>query len=567
MTTQGCKECPPEEVILPLRNMAAGIAMIGFSILWIWFSWSPFFPGLAERLTGGSKMFSACSDWGGKLAKIGKHTVSVFKAFHTLREKAAEAKLPQYFKIFVGFFQITSSFLSFQVKWPITFLNALMWLKATINFSVLSLPGVSCLWKTITYRRRLLVYTLSPVFLVAILALPVCFALYRVKQAREDTEEGKRKRKSREKRCSATLDRFWNGVMFTAFMLYPLLALITLEPFNCQPAGLGLLAADYREPCPDPMSLERIWAAVFIIVYPIGIPVGSILILRSMGVQRLAKEKVDAALTSAMINLYIKRTTSVESQRITQLIGPLGENQEEFKRRVRALYCAIWPEGGEALDHGELMELKIGSRRVKVKILHGKGLPRTDQIGHIDSYCWVSLAGRKERTRAQKNTANPSWANEDFIFEVEEGAQITDEMLTLTIQVMDWDQMGRNTLVGQVGIKSTEIKEILKSKPGSSKEFKLQVDIVPGTDIFDASTNCYARFCPGKNSASNLDSNTEKEGTQFELLVYVESLENVIAGAEVSMIQNFAILYDANGVKAIIPCCFPIFYVPLRILI
>ena len=120
---------------------------------------------------------------------------------------------------------------------------------------------------------------------------------------------------------------------------------------------------------------------IFTMVYPIGIPLASILVLRSMGVHRLAKEKVDAALTAAMTNLYIKRTTSIEPQKITQLMGPVGEDQSEFKRRARALYAIVWPELAQAqvipteqasITDGKdtaLAALKIGSRRVKVKYL------------------------------------------------------------------------------------------------------------------------------------------------------------------------------------------------------
>lgn len=553
MTTQGCKECPAEAEIVPLRNIAIGIAFVAFFAFWLWFSWSPFFPSIGHYLNGifsGLWKLSTANDklqsWKGKAYKY-------VKGIHKLMQKASEIKLPQYFKIFVGFFQVTSSFISFQVKWPNTFLNAMQWMKATINFSVLSLPGVSCLWKTIMYRRKLLIYTLSPLCFIALLLVPVCVAEFRIWQTKK-LPVGADKTASRKKRYGATLDRFWNGVMFTAFMLYPLLSLITLEPFNCQPAGLGLLAADFREPCPEPSSLERVWASFFIILYPIGIPLASIIVLRMMGVHRLAKEKVDAALTAAMISLYIKRTTSVESQKITQLIGPIGEDQDEFKRRVRALYEIIWPAQAKdpsqarGQDANSISEqkaarlLRIGSKRVKVKVLRAYGLPKTDRFGSIDPFCWISLAGRKERTKAHKDRQEPTWEDEEFIFEIEERTQMADDKLTLIIQVMDWDQMGKNTLVGQAGIEATDIRRIVDAEPGKSEIFELTVEVVPGVKVEGiVSAGCLS--CKNTQSSSNTE-----QGETFQIFVQVESIGGIIAGAEISLIKEFSILYDANQV-------------------
>ena len=340
-----------------------------------------------------------------------------------------------------------------------------------------------------------------------------------------------------------------------AFMLYPLLSLITLEPFNCQPVGLGLLAADYRTSCPEQSSLERVWGSIFIILYPIGIPLASILVLRSMGVHRLAKEKIDAALAAAMINLYIKRTTSVESQKITQLVGPVGEDESEFQRRARALYAIVWPERvqGQEIspdansipDHKDTTTLKIGSRRVKIKILEAIGLPKTDKFGSIDPFCWICLAGRKERTKTHKNTRNPCWEREEFIFEIEEKTKIIDEMLTLTIQVMDWDQLGHNSLVGEGRIEVADIKRIVDAKAGYSECFELVVEVTSGVEVTgDISAGC--RSCQNKP-----DIYEQTENGRFRLIVQIESMERVIAGAEIAMMREFSLKYDADEVSFI----------------
>ena len=52
-----------------------------------------------------------------------------------------------------------------------------------------------------------------------------------------------------------------------------------------------------------------------------------------MKVYQLAKEKVGAAYSSDQ--LAQKWTTSVKSQKITQLIGPIGDDEDELKKHVQ----------------------------------------------------------------------------------------------------------------------------------------------------------------------------------------------------------------------------------------
>jgi hypothetical protein len=543
MTPQGCKVCPSEDEVAPLRNMAIGVSSIVFLLFWVWFSWSPYFPVIGEYM---NRIFCVCYEKGSQAHGLAEKVNNMVGLLQTVHEKAVAAKLPQYFKIFVSFFQVISSFLTFQVKWPITFLNAMMWLKATINFSVLSLPGVSCLWKTLSYRRKLLVYTLSPLILTAMLALPVGIALIRFKQSKQDTAENKLRAITRKKRLDASLDRFWNGVMFLAFMLYPMLSLITLEPFNCQPVGLGLLAADYREPCPEPASLESIWAAVFIMVYPVGIPVASILVLRSMGVHRLAKEKIDSALVSAMISLYIKRTSSVASQKIMQLIGPIGKDEMEFKRRVEALYAYICPDWVQARAVQQDNILHIGSRKVKVKVLEALNLPKTDRFGSIDAFCWISLGGLKERTNVCKNTTSPCWDKEEILFEIEDTTPIiNDEMLALSIEVYDWDQLGVNTAVGTGFIDQKEVERIVSAAPGYSECFELVVKVNSGVEV-DSVVSVGCQSCQKTVDYNKMAQNNKG---WFTLYVQIESLGCAVAGTDVAVIRDFSIKYDTDGVS------------------
>ena len=149
MTSQGYQEYPSKDELAPLRNIAIAGASIAFVLFWIWFSWSPYFIFISEYM---DQVFCAGYEKGAQAQKLAEKVNKIAGLLKTLYAKAAEVKFTQYLKIFVGFFQVTSSFLTFHIKWLGMFLSAMVWHKATIDFSVLSLPGVmvSCPWNTIS---------------------------------------------------------------------------------------------------------------------------------------------------------------------------------------------------------------------------------------------------------------------------------------------------------------------------------------------------------------------------------------------------------------------------------
>jgi hypothetical protein len=198
---------------------------------------------------------------------------------------------------------VLSAFVNFQVEWPTTILKGMIWFRATFNFNFLSLPGVSCLWANISFRSKLITYTLGPLGITLLVAIPVIFSYFRRPgQTKADKEdETPANENEKEKRYQTTLDRFWSSITLMAFLLYPLVSLITLEPFNCQPAGLGLLTADYREDCPKQNSFEIAYASFFLAIYPIGIPIANILMLRWLRVHEIARNKVVSNMIASTI--------------------------------------------------------------------------------------------------------------------------------------------------------------------------------------------------------------------------------------------------------------------------
>jgi hypothetical protein len=196
MTTKGCQECPSEQEIQPIRNAVFAVAIFVLSLFWFWYSWSPFFP------------------------TVGAYMNRVALFFCKLSTKASDfpfeliSSLLQYFKIFISYLQVMSSFLGFHVAWPSSILGAMMWCKATFNFSLLSLPGISCLWKGLGYNSKLTTYTLVPIGLGFMLLMPVLLISI-LKSVQRSSEE----KTLFMKKCSIIQDRFWNAIMFMFFLV------------------------------------------------------------------------------------------------------------------------------------------------------------------------------------------------------------------------------------------------------------------------------------------------------------------------------------------------------------
>jgi hypothetical protein len=231
MTSSGCRECPPEEIISPLRNVAILLITLVASLFWFWYSWSPFFPSIGAFLSRKViliyKKFMSTSS--GKSSKIFGLILQALDTIQQLRPL-------QYFKLFVSYLQVMSSFLGFHVTWPASIASVMMWCKVIFNFNVLSLPGVSCLWKGIAYNSKLMVYTLVPLVLAIMLWMPV-LVLSVLKYARQTPVDNQ---------ISIVVhDRFWNAIMFTCFMVFKfsihVLALVLFLNFlNCAAVSFAI---------------------------------------------------------------------------------------------------------------------------------------------------------------------------------------------------------------------------------------------------------------------------------------------------------------------------------------
>jgi hypothetical protein len=88
MTSNGCKECPSEDVIEPIRTAAGFFSAAIFLVIWLWYSWGPLFPSIGRTLDS-----TVCFVF--KKATLASSVSSKFQLVVQGFEYAAKLKLPQ----------------------------------------------------------------------------------------------------------------------------------------------------------------------------------------------------------------------------------------------------------------------------------------------------------------------------------------------------------------------------------------------------------------------------------------------------------------------------------------
>jgi hypothetical protein len=360
MTSTGCTSCPVESELAPYRNAAIGIFVAGCFVIWFVISWKPLLSSevqkeldkkgkriskLTERI---QNLTAKIKSWQQKIKKYSKKINGLLsKDVRSQLKSLTKDRITQYLKLYISFFQVVSSFLTFHVKWPSLLLSAMSWIKGTLFLDIVQLPGLSCLWAGVNFQQRLFTYTLGPLAVVGAFLVPIAFAW------------AAGYRKTRAYNWEAVSDAAWRNVMFWIFLVYPIVSLTTLQAFDCQPADLGQLAADFSQPCPTNDSLLRIWSFAFILVYPIGIPLFCFVSMVSMGVHLAARDKVEFNILSAIVAKYTQSTTSIESQRIASLFTATGQENDETKLEMNELWSTVTD------GQGNWREEAMGNIKVK----------------------------------------------------------------------------------------------------------------------------------------------------------------------------------------------------------
>ena len=106
-------------------------------------------------------------------------------------------------------------------------------------------------------------------------------------------------------------------------------------------------------------------SAVFVVVYPFGVPLLMLMLMRYNGVHRLARQKIAGELVTSLIGEYMKAKVTTSTQKVSFFIGLLpsmelhaGSDESavelildpEFERRTKEVFLEMIPEHRHCVD-------------------------------------------------------------------------------------------------------------------------------------------------------------------------------------------------------------------------
>lgn len=218
---------------------------------------------------------------------------------------------------------------NFQVEWPQGLTDLQDSVSSFFQLNFIELPKVACLFNGLNFRNNLILNTATPIIIVALFALPLLVVLV-IARVRGWTP-------ARHQTYEALKDRFFNNVLFGAFLIYPTASLQSLQAFNCHPT-LGVIGVDFTLECPELVSFLGLYSVVCILIFPLGIPVLFWSLMKEMKVPDIARDKKMRAAFSDMLSLFNKMTSSLECKLIAQTIGGVEPYDEQCRCRVRKFY-------------------------------------------------------------------------------------------------------------------------------------------------------------------------------------------------------------------------------------
>ena len=219
-----------------------------------------------------------------------------------------------------------------------------------------------------------------------------------------------------------------------------------------------------------------------------------------------------------MINVFVKQTTTVVSQRVSQLIGAVSDS--DFQQKACELYKFFYPENLNLEPNKiQLIQSDILCRRMEVTVIAAQNLPKTDLVGSVDPLCQVTYGGTVHQTKVKKMEYNPSFEDESFLFDKSENSSSPSPLL---ITVLDWDRFKSNEVIGSAYVSCDTLDGVWNASPGYCIELELPLtkDKIPVIN------------------AQNLPSVAK---------IRLKNAGNAISGCDIAEFKNFFQLYDANG--------------------
>jgi hypothetical protein len=211
-------------------------------------------------------------------------------------------------KIFVSFFQIATNIGSnLEITWPPSFKSFILYFDVTnFNFILTNIASIDCIAE-VSYFRKYLAVVLFPIIIVLIVVMLI-FIPMRAKVCCY---------KSLYTRVRHEMN-FWKLFLYFLFVIYPGVSTIVLNHYNCKSiADHGsYILSDLRVPC-----YEGDWPTfsylgiLFIIIYPVGVPLFFFILLRvnvgsALATKRDAQGK-EIAKSSTRIPDKIKQQLSI----------------------------------------------------------------------------------------------------------------------------------------------------------------------------------------------------------------------------------------------------------------
>jgi hypothetical protein len=226
-----------------------------------------------------------------------------------------------------------------------------------------------------------------------------------------------------------------------------------------------------------------------------------------------------------MISVFIKQTSSVECQRVAQLVGNVKDAQ--FQHRAKELYTFFFPNASEQdieTIQSDNLTYDICTQRVEVTVLSASNLPKKDLFGSVDPFCRVSYASFMHQSEVRLRNYNPVWDNQPFLFDVPKKGLIAQDSLSsrMEVTVLDWDRLKSNDIIGNASIPDCDLSEVLNAPEGYTKELEVVLSV-------------------DGNSVCNTDN------IPSIIKIRLKNIGGVISGCEIGALKKFFLNFDVNG--------------------
>jgi len=203
-------------------------------------------------------------------------------------------------KIVISFIQIVTNLsIGLEIQWPSQFKNVMLYFNPT-NLDFVQVSSVGCVVKGTTYYTKLVTVTMFPIFIALALIFGYLVPAYycglgsmnNCKCQLAGSNERKLSRRN-----------FWKLFLFLMFIVYPGVSSVILRIYQCKLVEVvegdpkWYLINDFTLNCyNEDWNTYAIYAAVFVLIYPFGIPALLFYRLLKKNVRRPGQQKFETRL-------------------------------------------------------------------------------------------------------------------------------------------------------------------------------------------------------------------------------------------------------------------------------